>query len=243
MYDFHSPCLAPRRPRRGAILLGCLLFTCLPTAGAAEAGPSPGVERVLERYGGKVDARLRPRFRFADVAWPPREAFLVALKDERRLELWARDERDGWRLIRDYRIKGMSGGAGPKLRRGDRQVPEGLYGIEALNPNSAFHLSMKIDYPNARDREQARREGRNDLGGDIFIHGKEASEGCIAIGDNAIEELFVLAGLIGRENVAVLIAPRDFRQRPPAGGEGRQPAWVVERNGGIAASLMEFQRP
>jgi murein L,D-transpeptidase YafK len=74
-------------------------------------------------------------------------------------------------------MKRASGKAGPKLREGDGQVPEGIYRIDGLNPNSSYHLSLKLNYPNDFDLEQARTEGRTELGGDIFIHGKAVSIG------------------------------------------------------------------
>jgi murein L,D-transpeptidase YafK len=104
-------------------------------------------------------------------------------------------------------------------------VPEGFYALEALNPNSRFHLSLKLDYPNAVDRQQAALEGRDQLGGDIFLHGKDVSVGCLAMGDMAIEELFVLVALIGIERVTVLLAPYDFRQRAVERDSSR-PQWV-----------------
>jgi hypothetical protein len=196
---------------------------------------------VVALYQAKMEARLLPWFRFAGVDWPPRAITLLALKDSRRLELWALS-RQGWRPIFDYRIKGISGGPGPKLREGDRQVPEGFYRIVGFNPNSRYHLSIKIDYPNRFDRAQARRERRTGLGGEIFIHGKAVSQGCLAIGDKAIEDLFVLIALVGVERVSVIISPRDYRIRPwiPAGpGE---PPWVDDLNRQIAAAMVLYQR-
>jgi murein L,D-transpeptidase YafK len=96
---------------------------------------------------------------------------------------------------------------GPKLREGDRQVPEGVYRIASLNPNSRFHLSMEVNYPNDFDRAMAAKDGRVNLGGQIFIHGGTASIGCLAMGDAVIERLFVLVARVGRENVRVVIAP------------------------------------
>ena len=206
----------------------------------AQPAEARSVDGVVAELFDKVTSRLQPRFQFAGLEWPPREVFLVALKDARRLELWARND-EAWFFIRDYRIKGMSGKAGPKLKRGDRQVPEGLYDIEWLNPNSAFHLSLKINYPNESDLEQARVEDRSDIGGDIFIHGKDVSRGCLAMGDNAVEELFVLAGLLGKENVKVLISPFDYRSTPLDDATAAQPPWIVERNRRIAANLKTFQ--
>ena len=155
------------------------------------------------------------------------------------MEVWA--EQDGaWRRVRVYHIKGMSGEPGPKLKEGDRQVPEGSYRIVRLNPNSGYHLSLKINYPNEFDRSQAEKDGRNGLGGDIFIHGQAVSRGCLAIGNNAVEELFVLASLIGKEKISVLISSRDFRIHPvPPAAEG-EPPWYRELNEEIASGMLQY---
>ncbi len=115
----------------------------------------------------------------------------------------------------------QSGKTGPKLRAGDGQIPEGLYRVEALNPNSSYHLSMKVSYPNHDDRARSLTLGINDFGGDIYIHGKQASIGCIAIGDDAIEQVFYLVNQCGFKNVSVIIAPNDFSTDPPAFNEHR----------------------
>lgn len=224
------------RPLIGALLIGLLSALLLP---ALAQGQPRTVEDVITLYGDKVQQRLQPRFLFADVAWPPRQVSLVAFKDTRLMELWALSD-GGWQHIKDYRVKAMSGGKGPKLREGDRQVPEGLYRIELLNPHSAYHLSLKLDYPNEFDRQQALRDGRRNLGGDIFIHGGRVSSGCLAIGNTAAEELFVLAAMIGEENVSVLITPRDYRFRPLQSVSPDAPAWVDELHAKIADRLRLF---
>jgi len=139
---------------------------------------------------------------------------LLAFKQEQQLELWK--SADGaWTRVRRWPFTATSGTLGPKLREGDRQIPEGQYRIEYLNPNSSYHLSMKVDYPNAFDRQHAAAAGRTNLGGDIFIHGKDQTIGCIPIGDAAIEELFAIVAANGKDTVEVLIAPRDLRLHPP----------------------------
>jgi murein L,D-transpeptidase YafK len=55
-------------------------------------------------------------------------------------------------------------------------------------------------------------EGRTQLGGDIMLHGKAKSIGCLAMGDTVAEELFALAAWVGKDNMQVIIAPTDFRQ-------------------------------
>ncbi len=144
--------------------------------------PLPGqwtVGDILRVYGKHARDKLDHYFTKAKISYPPREVTLIALKQEKKLELWARDTGE-FRFIRDYYILAASGEAGPKLRQGDRQVPEGVYRITELNPNSHYHLSMKINYPNEFDLIHAEHEGRTDLGSDIFIHGKDASIGCLA---------------------------------------------------------------
>ena len=66
-------------------------------------------------------------------------------------------------LIESYPFTGFSGTIGPKLKNGDKQIPEGIYSVEYLNPNSKFYLSIKINYPNDFDREKASLDGRVDM--------------------------------------------------------------------------------
>ncbi len=163
---------------------------------------------VIAAIESSVIDRLEPAFVHSGVAFPPQHIALIAYKDSNQLQLWAGTE-DQYRLVKTYPILAASGEPGPKLREGDRQVPEGIYQIEYLNPNSAYHLSMKLNYPNAFDLKYAQQEGRDQPGTNIFIHGKAVSIGCLAIGDTAIEELFTLSHTVGRNNVKVIISPSD----------------------------------
>ena len=173
------------------------------------------VESVWKSLDGSAGARVRKALARAGAPTHPDRFWLVAVKDEKRLELWAESATGRRVLVQSWDVLAASGTSGPKLREGDHQVPEGVYGIEGLNPNSAFHLSLKVDYPNAMDRAWAARDGRTRLGGDIFIHGKNVSTGCLAIGDAAVEELFWLAATAGREAFTVVIVPTDLRRSPP----------------------------
>jgi len=94
------------------------------------------VADVLAKIGPAARAQLRPSFAHAGVAYPPRELALLVFKRERRVAVWARDA-GAWRFIRAYPVFAASGHAGPKLREGDYQVPEGLYRFAWLNPNSS----------------------------------------------------------------------------------------------------------
>jgi len=174
------------------------------------------VEDRLAQYGPDARQRLEPYFAEAGLEYPPARFALVGIKSERCLELYAAGpgEPDDapLRFIRSYPVLGASGQLGPKLKEGDRQVPEGIYRIESLNPNSRYHLALRLDYPNQDDKRRAEADGRTNLGGDIMIHGRTASIGCLAMGDPAIEELFVLAADVGWEDAQVVLAPVDLRQ-------------------------------
>ena len=198
------------------------------------------VADVVARYGPAAHKRLGPYFKRAGVAYPPKQIALLVFKRERRLSLWARSATNGpWRFIRHDPVLAASGHAGPKLRQGDYQVPEGVYRIEHMNPNSSYHLSMKVSYPNELDRRMAARDARTRLGGDIFIHGDQVSIGCVAMGDPAIEELFTLVAQTGHQRVKVIIAPNDLR----AGGaviHEDAPTWVGQLYRIVAAALADF---
>jgi murein L,D-transpeptidase YafK len=204
--------------------------------------PRTIAERV-EQYGKRARSRLAPHFQGAQVAYPPKRVVLVGLKAERVLQVYAADGTNGCRFICSYPILAASGGPGPKLREGDRQVPEGIYPIELLNPNSLYHLSMKVGYPNEFDRAQATSEGRTNLGGDIMIHGNQVSIGCVAVGDKAAEDLFVLAADTGLPNITVVLSPVDFRTGASLPKEAKLPAWTASLYPQIKARLAELPLP
>jgi L,D-transpeptidase catalytic domain len=200
------------------------------------------VAQRVDQFAGDVERRLRREFTRAQLHWPPRELAYVAFKDVRRLEVYGRDTPNTpWAFIRDYPVLGASGTLGPKLRSGDHQVPEGLYRIEALNPNSRFYLSLRLDYPNAFDRAAAAIEGRTNLGGDIMIHGSRFSVGCLAMGNEAAVDLFVLAALAGPQRVRVAIAPTDFRE-PAARAPTARSDWLRNLYAQLRAELDQFDR-
>jgi murein L,D-transpeptidase YafK len=161
---------------------------------------------VLADVGPRHRPALERKARDLGIAYPPPSLTLVGLKAERELQAWARGAA-GWVLYRSYPVLAASGGAGPKLREGDRQVPEGVYRLTHLNPASSYHLSIRVDYPNAFDRARGAEDGRETLGGDIYVHGKAVSIGCLAIGDENIEELFTLMADTGLANARIVLAP------------------------------------
>jgi len=120
-------------------------------------------------------------------------------KSERTLTLFAEG-----RPVRTYTgIQLGDAPVGPKRFEGDERTPEGRYTIDYGNPNSAYHLSLHISYPNVADRAYARSRGRSP-GGLIFIHGQpngydgrvegDWTDGCIALSNTEIEELWSLVG-------------------------------------------------
>ena len=173
------------------------------------------VADVLASIGPAVDGRLRPYFRKAGVAYPPPKLAVLAFKKEKRVELYGADEAGEFRFVRAYPILGASGTDGRKRREGDRQVPEGFYRVELLNSNSSFHLSLRVDYPNAEDLALARAEGRDlsTLGGDIMIHGGSGSSGCLAMGDEVAEDFFVMAARTGLDRIELVFCPWDLREQ------------------------------
>lgn len=199
------------------------------------------VDERLEQYGARVERRLRSDFEVSGLAYPPHEVAFLAFKDTRRLEVYARSASDEpWRFVRRYPILGASGAPGPKLAEGDRQVPEGIYRAEFLNANSRYHLSIRLNYPNDFDRRMAQRDGRKRLGGDIMIHGSSASIGCLAMGDRAAEDLFVLAALVSKERTRIVVSPTDFRIPGRRAPSLARPEWVESLYAAIRTELTRY---
>lgn len=138
--------------------------------------------------------------------WPPTKMFIRIFKHEKELEVWVSDSTQ-FHLYKRYDICKVSGDFGPKRREGDLQVPEGFYYINDFNPNSKYHLSLGISYPNQSDKILSPYKN---LGGSIYIHGDCVSVGCIAMGNEAIEEIYRLAKRINGR-IEVHIFPINYR--------------------------------
>jgi murein L,D-transpeptidase YafK len=197
----------------------------------------------LAEFGDKARQRMKPAFAQAGVAYPPKQVYLVGIKEENILQVFAPEPDGGFHLVTTYRVLAASGEAGPKLREGDGQVPEGIYPIESLNPNSQFHVSLRVGYPNDFDRQQARREGRHNLGGDIMIHGNAVSIGCLAMGDTVAEELFTLAADTGVRSLTVVLTPVDFRRGKSVPPRVKLPSWTPALYDQIKAELRKLPLP
>lgn len=136
------------------------------------------------------------------------ELYFQAFKKENLFVVWAKQKSNQkYTLLKQYTICKKSGSLGPKRREGDRQVPEGFYHIDLLNPSSQFHLSLHINYPNPADLILSDPEKP---GGIIYIHGKCATIGCLPMQDGPIEELYVLcveAMNSGQSTIPITIFP------------------------------------
>lgn len=115
-------------------------------------------------------------------------------KSDRKMYLLHHD-----RVLKTYDIALGFAPAGHKQFEGDGKTPEGTYFIDRRNPNSEFHLSLGISYPNAADRAFAAAHGKSP-GGDIFIHGgpnkkvsrRDWTAGCVAVTDKEMERIYAM---------------------------------------------------
>lgn len=206
--------------------------------GVDKPRPTYTIQQRIDQFGAAAESRLKPWFFKAGVSYPPSDIALVAYKDVRELVVVARSsKRKPWVPVVRYPILAASGKLGPKLREGDKQVPEGNYRAESLNPNSRFHVSIRVGYPDAFDREQGRKDGRTSLGSDIMIHGNAKSIGCLAMGDVAAEELFTLVAKVGTGHTQIVIAPCDLLTKPRPNLGPDAPKWVSKLYDQIEARL------
>lgn len=128
-------------------------------------------------------------------------------KAARRMYLFHHDD-----VLKSYRVGLGFAPAGHKAFEGDGRTPEGAYVIDRRNPNSRFHLSIGISYPNEQDIAVARAAGRSP-GGDIFIHGQAGrhlarnrwdwTDGCIAVTDKEMEDIYAMV----RDGTPIFIYP------------------------------------
>jgi len=136
------------------------------------------------------------------------EILVRVFKKEETFEIWARAKNaPGMVLLKEYDICSSSGRLGPKRKQGDGQVPEGFYHVDYFNPNSHFHLSFGLNYPNASDRILGEK---GNLGSAIMIHGACVTIGCIPMTDEIIKEIYVLGVLAksaGQAKIPVYIFP------------------------------------
>lgn len=134
----------------------------------------PDLERELDAFGLALGGDL----------------YIRIFKEEKEVEVWGVELKTGtYRKFKTYPVCSYSGALGPKEREGDLQSPEGFYDVtrDRLHPESDYHLAFNIGYPNAFDQAQGR------TGSFIMVHGACISIGCFAMGNEAIEEIYLLA--------------------------------------------------
>ena len=185
-----------------------------------------------------AQGRMRMREHFAErqIDYPPARVLFLFDKSAALADLFVASNEGEWRYLVSYSARAKSGRLGPKLKEGDRQIPEGVYQINFLNRRSRYHLSLRLNYPNEFDIEKARVDGRTNLGSDIMIHGSWVSIGCIALGDSNIEEVYALAEDTGMKNWQVLISPSSpFLSGLLAYRRDGEPSWYGE----LLASITE----
>lgn len=128
--------------------------------------------------------------KMAEKGMSAQDPILVRIfKKENELEVWKKDRTGQYALLKSYPICRWSGQLGPKMREGDRQAPEGFYTVSSsqMNPQSQYHLSFDLGYPNAFDR------ANGGSGSFLMVHGSCSSRGCYAMTDKQIEEIYALA--------------------------------------------------
>ncbi|MEQ5869210.1 L,D-transpeptidase family protein [Sagittula sp. NFXS13] len=137
----------------------------------------------------------------------PEVTQVVVNKGERRLHLLHHNK-----VLESYDIGLGFAPRGHKVVEGDGKTPEGLYYIDRRNPNSKFHLSIGVSYPNPYDRATAQAMGKSP-GGDIFIHGRgdnypkgaprDWTAGCIAVSDKQIRDIYSMV----QDGTPIIITP------------------------------------
>lgn len=169
--------------------------------------------RVASALKSKEDS-LKAQFAKAGISWPAKQLYIRSFKYDSQLEVWVRNTNlEPYKLFKTYKVCAMAGAIGPKRMEGDYQVPEGFYCINEFNPNSSYHLSLGINYPNASDKVLS---DSIKPGGEIYIHGNCVTVGCIPLQNDQIEELYILATMAksqGQDFIPVHIFPIRYNNR------------------------------
>ena len=143
---------------------------------------------------------------FSGSYYGPEVTSIVVHKADRQMYLFHGNE-----VLKIYAIALGNDPIGPKHFEGDGKTPEGRYSINRRNPNSNFHLSLGISYPNEQDAAFAATQGKRP-GGEIFIHGRSRfrggnygdwTEGCIAVTDREMETIYAMV----RNGTPIIIRP------------------------------------
>ncbi len=180
------------------------------------------------------DQQLRALFKEKGITYPSKHIYIRSFKATNEFELYARNTiADTFTLIKHYGVCALSGILGPKRWEGDRQVPEGFYFIEDFNPQSNYHLSLLLNYPNYSDMFFSNAEKP---GGGIYIHGGCMTVGCLPMTNEFIEEIYTVclqARTAGQMYIPVHIYPvrfdkksLDYLGKEYKGEEDKHKFWV-----------------
>ncbi len=204
------------------VSLSILLFFAI-SSKAQTAAPSFNFidyQRSFPRFSDALKRKedsLKKQFREKNLDWPVKNIYIRSFKFDSKLELWVKPENsDQYKHFKTYKVCALAGTLGPKRMSGDYQVPEGFYCISEFNPKSAYYLSLGLNYPNASDRILS---DSLQPGGDIYIHGKCVTSGCIPITDQQIEDLYILAAQAhaqGQDFIPVHIFPVQYKNAKSA---------------------------
>ncbi len=218
-----------------AALIGTAIGACV-GALIYHSRQTERIQEVRSRVGPSLKRELgRASFSLGD------SALIRIFKEERELELWLKPKDDKqFKLWKTWPIAAMSGKLGPKLKEGDQQAPEGFYATNtsALNPQSDFHLSFNVGYPNEFDSAQGR------TGSFIMVHGRNMSIGCFAMTDPVIEQIYLVVEEAlhhGQSKVPIHIFPFRMTEERMTRAETEQSPWVpFWRN--LREGFLRFER-
>ncbi|MRX26902.1 2-dehydro-3-deoxyphosphooctonate aldolase [Kangiella sp. HZ709] len=168
-----------------SLLLLIVIMNLVSTSISSKVPESARSKKVISRVSSPLAQALK--LQGLELGSP---VYFRVFKQESTLEAWVQETNtDKFKLFKTYPICTFSGKLGPKLKEGDLQSPEGFYFVKPnqMNPNSRFHLSFNLGFPNAYDRYHQR------TGSALMIHGNCVSIGCYTMTDPLIEEIYILA--------------------------------------------------
>ena len=121
-------------------------------------------------------------------------------KSENKMYLY-----NGDTIVKEYNVAFGENPKGHKQQEGDEKTPEGIYTLDYIKEDSSFYRAMHISYPNAKDKEHAKKLGVSP-GGFIMVHGQKNgfgwlayltqrfnwTNGCIALTNSEMDEFLSL---------------------------------------------------
>ncbi len=189
----------------------------------------------------RVEKRLKKAFVQKNLSYPPYHVTVLYIKDQKKVYVYAGDSASDTRFVQQYEVLASIGSGLPKRTANDNQFPEGIYPLkDASVARDPKYISLRIDYPNEFDQAIAEREKIKILPTDIVIHGTSTTTRGLAIGNSAIEELFVLAANGVTKEYRFVFVPTDLRE------QRREklvdsPPWLEELDRILLLEMMRLQ--